>query len=216
MQVGRRDPLALAHPARTFWIVAVVTFVADQLTKSTVRVLWRATSPLIPWDRVASRLLVPEFGPGESVNVIGEYLQLTHVRNTGAAFGLFPGYQPVFIATSIVVLVVVGAYWRRSRPHAWPIVIALALIGGGALGNLVDRAVIGKVTDFFYVAVIDFPVFNIADSAILIGVTILVLWLFFGPQPQLEASSSDSQDEALSQPQGEPEAAHVPPEDAQA
>ena len=50
------------------------------------------------------------------------------------------------------------------------------------MGNLIDRALIGKVTDFFSVAVIDFPVFNIADSAIFVGVGMLVLWLLFGPQ----------------------------------
>jgi signal peptidase II len=107
----------------------------------------------------------------------------------GAAFGMFPGYQPLFIATSLIVLVVVAAYWRRTHPAEWPVVVALGLVSGGAVGNLIDRAMLGKVTDFFDVAIIDFPVFNIADSAIFVGVGMLVFWLLFGPQESGEVES---------------------------
>ena len=193
MQVGRRDPLALVHPARTFWIVAVAVFVVDQLTKSVVRAVWGTSVPAIVWDDIVAGLVSTRLAIGENVDLLGEWFQLTHVRNTGAAFGLFPGYQPIFIATSLLVLLVVGVYWLRQRPRAWPLVFGTALVAGGAAGNLVDRAVIGKVTDFFYVAIIDFPVFNVADSAILIGVGMLILWLFFGPQPQTEASGPNSE-----------------------
>lgn len=134
--------------------------------------------------------MAPLFRPTESLPVVGEVFRLTFVRNTGAAFGMFPGYQPLFIATSLIVLVVVWAYWRRSRPTSWPVVVALGLVSGGAVGNLIDRAVIGKVTDFFDFAIIDFPVFNVADAAIFIGVLMLVLWLFFGPQEPNEVPAS--------------------------
>jgi signal peptidase II len=174
----------LRHPVRTFWLVAVAVFVLDQLTKSAVRVLWSAAASQLPIDAVFERIITPVYVQGESVPVLGNALRLTHVRNTGAAFGLFPGYQPLFILTSLVVLLVVAVYWHRARPTAAPVVIALALVSSGALGNLVDRAILGKVTDFVDVAPIDFPVFNVADSAIFIGVGILVVWLLFGPQEE--------------------------------
>jgi signal peptidase II len=85
---------------------------------------------------------------------------------------------------------VIALYWRRSRPTAWPLVIALGLIAGGAIGNLIDRAFIGRVTDMFEFAFVDFPVFNVADSAIIVGVAILILWLLLTPDPQHAAEES--------------------------
>ncbi|HET6351880.1 MAG TPA: signal peptidase II [Coriobacteriia bacterium] len=183
MQVSRRAALSIAHPARTFWLIAIATFLVDQVSKSVVRVLWNATEPM---DAITLRFLSPTFSAQHSVPLLGDVLTLTHVRNAGAAFGMFPGYQPVFMLTSTVVLVVVAGYWLRAKPTEWPLVIALALVAGGASGNLVDRAVVGRVTDFIYAAIIDFPVFNLADSAIFIGVGILIWWLLFGPIPQVE------------------------------
>lgn len=166
-----------------FWLIAVAAFALDQVSKSVVRVLWNASEPL---DALTARFLHPTFTAEHSVPLVGQLITLTHVRNAGAAFGMFPGYQPVFMLTSSVVLLVVAVYWFRAKPTEWPLVVALALIAGGATGNLIDRAFIGRVTDFIYAAAIDFPVFNLADSAIFIGVGILIAWLMFGPLPQVE------------------------------
>jgi signal peptidase II len=184
----------LGRPARIFWLVAIATFLLDQASKSVVRALWGEPSNRIPWDSLTAARLAPAFQPFESLPIFGRVLMLTHVRNTGAAFGLLPGYQPFFIATSLAVLVFVAVYWRRTSPARWPVVVALGLVCGGAAGNLVDRAVLGKVTDYFYVALIDFPVFNVADAALVIGVGILIAWLLFGPEETGRTdSSSDSQ-----------------------
>ncbi len=183
MQVSRRAALSIAHPARVFWLTAIAAFVLDQVSKSIVRVLWDMPESL---DSLTVRFVEPVFASHYSVPLIGQLLVLTHVRNEGAAFGMFPGYQPVFMLTSSVVILVVAVYWLRAKPTEWPLVIALALIAGGASGNLLDRAIIGRVTDFIYVAAIDFPVFNLADSAIFIGVGILIAWVMFGPLPQVE------------------------------
>jgi signal peptidase II len=151
--------------------------VVDQITKFVVRgnVIEGHSSPFVPG-----------------------LLNLTYVRNVGAAFGLFPGRQPVFIATSCFILFVIAAYWRRAKPHEWPVVVALAMVSTGALGNLIDRAMIGQVTDFFEFAFIEFPVFNVADMAILGGVFLLAIWLLFAPQEALEQPA-----EALVQPSEE-------------
>jgi signal peptidase II len=122
--------------------------------------------------------------PGDSIEGFIPYvINLTMVRNSGAAFGLFPGQRPVFVLTSLMVLFVIAAYWRRARPKQWPVVIAFAAIAGGSIGNLIDRALIGYVTDFFEFAFVRFPVFNIADMGIVCGVGVLMIWILFGPQP---------------------------------
>lgn len=146
-----------------FVAIAASILLLDQLTKSLVRL---------------------NMTPGESIAVARGLLNLTFVNNVGAAFGLFPGRQPVFIATSLVVLFVVAAYWRRARPREWPIVVALGLVCAGALGNLIDRTLAGRVTDFLEFGFVEFPVFNIADMAIIFGVGILACWILFGPQPE--------------------------------
>lgn len=162
MQDGRRITLTTPRPGWLFLGAAGFVLIADQLTKHWIRL-----------TRV----------PGESSELIPGIIDLTHVRNAGAAFGLFPGRQPIFIATSLVVLIVIAAYWRRASPREWPVVAAMASITGGAVGNLIDRVFQGLVTDFLSFAFIDFPVFNIADMGILAGVAVLVVWLLFAPEP---------------------------------
>jgi len=138
-------------------------------------------------------------------------LNLTFVNNVGAAFGLFPGRQPVFMATSALVLFVIAAYWRRAHPKEWPVVIALGLVCAGALGNLIDRAVLGRVTDFLEFGFVQFPVFNVADMAILAGVGVLALWILFGPQPDEEGvpTAVESLDGPAAEPTDMPEESGV-------
>lgn len=140
--------------------MTVATLALDQLTKWIVRenVPLGSLEPLVPG-----------------------VLDLTHIRNMGAAFGLLPGRQPIFVATSLIVLLVIGAYLRRDRPVVWPVVVGIALVAGGAVGNLIDRVMLSKVTDFLSFAFVDFPVFNVADMGIVSGVALLVVWLLFGP-----------------------------------
>ena len=142
----------MASPARTAWSIAGVTLLIDQLTKSAVSTL---------------------LAPGQSVPLIPSVLHLTYVQNTGAAFGLLKGMTALFILLSLVV-----AVWIivevRSKP-ALPLsrLWALALVLGGAVGNLMDRVRHGYVVDFLDVRI--WPVFNVADSAVTIGVGLLLL-----------------------------------------
>jgi signal peptidase II len=146
-----------------FWVTALLTLGLDQIAKMAVR----------------ARLV-----EGESLALISGIFHLTYVRNTGAAFGLLPGYQPVFMITSCVVLIAIAAYWRRSRPTAWPVVIALGLITGGASATSSTRRLSAshRHVDFL---IVDFPVFNVADSAIVIGWRYSMLWLLFVPSPRV-------------------------------
>ena len=140
--------------------MAVVVAV-DQLTKAIVR----QVLPL-----------------GESWSIVSEFLDLTHVHNTGAAFGLlnavdFP-YKPiVMIAIAAVALVAIAAYATQLGFHERMARFGLALILGGAFGNLIDRAYAGYVVDFVdvYWGATHFWAFNVADSAITIGAILVLL-----------------------------------------
>jgi len=140
--------------------ICALVVVADQATKAVVR------AKMAP--------------PGTSIPVLGDVLQLTYVRNLGASFGMMPGYRPLFIAVSACILVAIAAFVVRRRPERPWILVALGLVAGGALGNLIDRIAFGWVTDFIRIP-FDFPVFNVADSSVVIGVAMLVWWLLFGP-----------------------------------
>lgn len=141
--------------------LAAVVLLADQVTK-----------------HLARTLLAPM---GDPIRVVGDVIRLTFTRNEGAAFGMLPGNVYLFIPVHVlVVLVIAGYVWRRRPERPW-VITALALVAGGALGNLIDRVVFGWVTDFIQIP-FDFPVFNVADSAVVVGVGMLVWWLLFGPE----------------------------------
>ncbi len=115
--------------------------------------------------------------PGEVLPIWGTFFRLTRVHNSGAAFGLFPEGTLAFLVTSAVVASLLFAYlfWRRPQGlKAW----GSTLILGGALGNFIDRARLGYVLDFF--ALGNFPVFNVADAALVLGVGILALGILRG------------------------------------
>ena len=137
-------------------------------------------------DRIAKWAVAANIPLHDSVQVIPGFFRLTHVQNRGAAFGLFadsPSEWKIgaLVLFSLVALAVVLALlWKNS--HAMTTTgMGLALILGGALGNLWDRLVSGHVTDFllFYVGSYQWPAFNVADSAIVIGAGLLVIEILF-------------------------------------
>lgn len=132
--------------------VALAVVLADQLSKFAVRQL---------------------LAPSSSIPVIPGVLHLTHVLNPGAAFGLLPNGRFFFFAATGAVIAFIIVYYLRARPSSRLLLAALGLELGGATGNLIDRSASGLVTDF-----IDFrvwPVFNVADSAIVVGLALLAL-----------------------------------------
>jgi len=125
------------------------------------------------------------------IQVIPGFFRITHTENTGAAFSLFadsPSHwkTAMLISFSVVAMIVVSVLlWKQSRALTMT-GIALSLILGGAVGNLWDRVASGRVVDFllFYVKSYQWPVFNLADSAIVVGASLLVLEIISGqPKP---------------------------------
>lgn len=133
-------------------------------------------------DRVAKWLVQERLRLGEVLTVVEGFFDLTHVRNTGVAFGMFSGAATWVrvallsgIAAAAAVMVVI--YSIRSSARQRGLQVGLALILGGALGNLFDRLSNGYVVDFldFYIWTYTWPTFNVADTAISVGVGLLIL-----------------------------------------
>jgi signal peptidase II len=150
-------PLVRTHEVALIGTIVVI----DQLTK----LLVRATIPLY-----AKRVIIPDV------------LDVTHVQNTGAAFGLlnaadFPYKSAVMIGIATLALVAISIYARQLGAHERLSRYGLALILGGAFGNLIDRAIAGYVVDFVdvYWGEAHFWAFNVADAAITIGAILVLL-----------------------------------------
>lgn len=138
-----------------FVLVALIVFVLDRITKS---------------------LVAAQIAYGSEVSVLGHLLGITNVRNSGAAFGFAPAGTVLFLIASIAVSIGLVVYVARNPGTPWNDAI-LGLILGGTLGNGFDRIVYGTVTDF--VNVHFWPVFNVADAAISVGVVLLIATYLF-------------------------------------
>jgi signal peptidase II len=147
--------------------IALVVLLADQTSKA-----W--TIENIPLNTTFPILPPP----------LGDWFLLTHITNSGAAFGLFPQLSIVFTFVALIVSLVIVAYYRSIPSGQWLVRISLGMQLGGAIGNLIDRLRFGAVTDLLYVR--PFPVFNIADAAIVTGVGLLMFHLW-RTSPQTEA-----------------------------
>ena len=113
------------------------------------------------------------------IRVWGDFFQITLLRNPGVAFGLFPGHRLFFIISSSIVIILVLLFYKKTERMGLWLRVSLSLILGGALGNLVDRLLRerGRVIDFldFGFGPHRWPVFNLADSAISVGVVMVLV-----------------------------------------
>lgn len=146
-------------------------------------------------DRWTKRLVAARIAMYAHIQIIPGFFRITHTENTGAAFSLFadsPSHwkTAMLIGFSVIAMIVVSVLlWKQSRALTMT-GIALSLILGGAVGNLWDRVASGRVVDFllFYVKSYQWPVFNLADSAIVVGASLLVLEIIFGHPKTAEKS----------------------------
>lgn len=113
---------------------------------------------------------------------LAPYARILNWRNTGAAFGLFQEGGGIFTILAIGVAIMIIYYFPRIQRGDWSLRLALGLQLGGAVGNLIDRLQHGYVTDFISVG--GFPVFNIADTSITLGVVLLLLSIWLGGDPE--------------------------------
>jgi len=135
---------------------------------------------IIGLDQASKAFIRSSMSVGLSISVLPDVFSITHVSNRGAAFGLFQGHTGFFLVISVLVLLGIAIAWWYYRPRQRWVVVSLGLIASGAVGNLIDRVVAGRVTDFFEIH--GWPVFNVADMALDVGVAILIAWMLFAPQ----------------------------------
>jgi signal peptidase II len=131
-------------------------------------------------DRVTKILVAAQIPYGTEVSVVGHLVGIANVRNSGAAFGIAPAGAWLFLIASILVAIGLVAYVARNPGTPWNDAV-LGLILGGTLGNGYDRITYGTVTDFINFHF--FPVFNVADSAISVGVVLLIATYLFQKNP---------------------------------
>jgi signal peptidase II len=150
-------------------------------------------------DQVVKAWILRTLGPdeGASVPLIGSWLSLTFVKNNGVAFGMFQGIPHFFTLTSIVISIGALLFYRYQLPNNRPwIQISVGMIVGGAIGNIIDRIRYGYVVDFVHVSW--FPgIFNLADSAITVGVLMLAGYLLLLGESEAGAARQQPADEAL-------------------
>lgn len=157
-------------------LVAAIIVVLDQYTKWLVRSNLALGESWSPWEWLAP------------------YARIVYWKNTGVAFGLLQGMNVVFIILASIVSLGIVYYFPTISKSDWLIRLALMLELGGAVGNLIDRITIGYVVDF--VSVGNFPVFNVADSCITVGVFILLIgvWVQERREKKLVKNDPDSND----------------------
>ncbi|MED5053684.1 signal peptidase II [Anoxybacillus rupiensis] len=144
-----------------YYLIALIVIIIDQFTK------WL----------VATRMQI-----GESISVIPNVLYITSHRNRGAAWGILQGQFWLFYLITIIVVIGLVFYIRRLPREERLFGVALGFMLGGAIGNFIDRLVRKEVVDFIhtYIFTYNFPIFNIADSALCIGVALVFLQTFIG------------------------------------
>lgn len=145
---------------KTYWLLVLVAgfvILLDQVTKEVVRANLAFGASVTPFE------VLPFF-------------RFVHWQNTGAAFGMFQGGGLIFGILAAIVAILIIVYFPRIPSQHLIMRIAIAMQMGGAIGNLIDRIMFGPVTDFIAVGL--FPVFNIADASITVGVVLLLLSLW--------------------------------------
>jgi signal peptidase II len=136
-------------------------------------------------DQVSKFLVTAWLREGQSWDIapwLAPVFHITYVTNTGAAFGLFPGLGDFFVVIAVIVIVALILYQWHLPDGQWLMRVALGLQLGGAIGNLVDRLRQGFVVDFIdlnFWPMHDWPVFNLADTSIVTGVTLLTLLMMW-------------------------------------
>ena len=136
--------------------------------------MWLFVLPLavVILDQFSKYIVVENMALGESIPIIEEVFHLTYILNPGAAFGMFAHNRLFFIAIAVIVIGIIIWARREILASPWEVKAGCGLFLGGAIGNLIDRARQGLVIDFFDFRI--WPVFNIADIAICIGVGLII------------------------------------------
>lgn len=155
------------------------------------------------WTKWLVRVNIPTGGTWlpEGLEWLSPYARIVHWYNTGAAFGMFQNASMVFTVLAFIVIAVIIYYYPHVENADWSLRLAMSMQLGGAIGNLIDRLALGRVTDFLSIGT--FPVFNVADASISVGAAVLLLgvWLMERAEKKQKANmiASDQTGETTSE-----------------
>ena len=132
-------------------------------------------------DQLTKYIIIQNFDLHEEKSLIGDILVLTYIRNSGAAWGSLSGKTILLLVFTFIIFILLFRVYIRiwDNPRFKPVRICLLFVIGGAIGNMIDRIRLNYVIDFIYFKPINFPVFNIADCYVTIGVFVLLILLIF-------------------------------------
>ncbi|GGH99554.1 MULTISPECIES: signal peptidase II [Mammaliicoccus] len=136
---------------------------------------------LIAIDQFTKLLIVKSLEVGDSIKVISNAIYITSHRNQGAAWGILQGKMWLFYIVTVVVLVILFMFFKNEGYGQPVIQLGLSLLIAGSIGNFIDRLFRGEVVDFIdtYIFSYNFPIFNVADAALTIGVIVLIIVILF-------------------------------------
>lgn len=146
---------------------------------------------LVGLDQLTKFLVVTRMEEGESIPVLGKYLAITSHRNSGAAWGMLQGQMIFFYIITVVVLAILVYVYIREAKDNLLLQTAIVMLVAGSLGNFIDRILFQEVVDFVDVLLIfyDFPIFNVADSALTVGVVLMIIEFFFMGKGEKDAGN---------------------------
>ena len=133
---------------------------------------------IVACDQLSKYAIRSLFNVNESVSVFGDFFELRYIQNDGAAFSSFAGKQTFLIAVSVIAIIGAAFFLRKMKSEGAMFKVALLCIIAGGIGNLIDRFLLGYVTDMLSFSIFP-PVFNIADIAVCLGCGILIVYVLF-------------------------------------
>ncbi len=154
-------------------------------------------------DQLTKYLTVFYLKPIDTLPIIEDVLHLTYVENPGAAFGMMKDSRWVFMTVSTVAIVGILAYLLIKKPTSRMECLCLSLIVGGGIGNMIDRFLLGYVIDMIDFRLINFAVFNVADSFVCVGAGLMMVWLIYSIVLEVRADKARALAEAEEEWDGE-------------
>ena len=142
---------------------------------------------IIGIDQVTKYLTVVNIDLYEVVEVIPNILSWMYLRNTGAAWSILEGQMWFFYIVTFIVVVVVVYYLQKYGAQSSLLSLSLSFVLAGSVGNVLDRIRLGYVVDMIRIEFIDFPIFNVADMSLFIGVALLILYVFLDERNKKES-----------------------------